>query len=351
MPTISKKFSHTCETQTLVNTYIQNYLKNNYAIGQVYQEASKFFFEDLKDVLGQTSIPVTFSEEYTYNNNTLCPYFEMFNLQFPVFVHVDHTIYRNDPVSYPPAYYAVTPYITRTGSANPIVGGRYINTINYGHDQNIVGHNHQSSLSPNYNERLIIEYTINVVYNDNWIIVSYTSLTGLKYPIFSLIKGKDINNYEVVYLSANPNACYANRGQSGTSAATYHQLIWTDDWYNNKYNINFRVPSTDALCTYSSYPNYNGNMFLKLSGNETIANIAVPDNKIQLMEPICCGNRVFFDNMYVVPDTVNTDSYYTINNELYYCPGDYLVQMDIQYNAATMTTHACRFLLKMESQN
>jgi len=339
MPTISKSFTHTCAAQTNTTVYAYNYLKTATAL-TAYQEASQFFFEDLKNVLEQTGMDITFSEEYTYAAKTDCPYFEMFGLQFPVLVVVTQT---------GQSYYGVTPQVTRTGSAVLTSEFKYIGA--YNDSYNMCGMNRQASLCTSYNDRLSLEYTINVVYNDNWIIASYSTHAGLKYPIFSLIKGKDINNKEVVYESANPNACFANRGASATSAYTYHHLVWTEDWYLHKYNGYYRIPNGDAYQTYSSYPNYNGNIFLKLSGPDTVAGITVPDNKIQLMEPICCGNRVFFDNMYVVPDTVNVDSYYTINNELYYCPGDYTVQMDIQYNAATMTTHACRFLLKMESQN
>lgn len=346
MPTISRKFTHTCTAHTAVTTKVKNHQQTETVTGgYVYKEASQFFFEDLKTMLEQTSIPVTFSEEYTYATNTLCPYFEMFGLQFPVFIW--NANYYHTQYGY--ANFSMVPIITRTGARDP---WNEIKTVqSWASNSNVLGYNIQSSICASYLSRLELEYTINIVYGDNWIVASYTAYSGVKFPLFSLIKGKDINNKEVVYVSANPNACFANRTQSATAGATYHHLVWTENWYFHEYNGYTDIPNNDSLRSYSSHPNYNNNVFLKLSQPDTIAGITVSDNKIQLMEPICCGNRVFFDNMYVVPDTVNADAYYTINNELYYCPGDYMVQNDIQYNAATMTTHACRFLLKMESQS
>ena len=346
MPTLSKKFTHTCAACTLVTTKLQNYVPNIVTTGAfVYKEASQFFFEDLKEMLEKTGIPITFSEEYTYETNTECPYFEMFGLRFPIFVW--NANYYGD-ARYGYGNFSVVPIVTRTGAYDvsneiKIIGSWQSNS-------SVLGNNIQSSICTSYLNRLEIEYSINIVYNDNWIIVSYTSHTGLKFPLFSLIKGRDINNKEVVYISANPNACYSNRGGSTVSCPTYHHLVWTENWYLHEYSGYVRIPNSDSLRTCSSSPNYNGNIFLKLSQPDTIAGIAISDNKIQLMEPICCGNRVFFDNMYVVPDTVNVDAYYTINNELYYCPGDYVVLMDMQYNASNMATQACRFLLKMESE-
>lgn len=345
MPTLSKTFEHTCAAHTTAKVKVYNYAKaaTEYSI---YQEASQFFFEDLKFMLSQTNLNVTFSEDNSYATGTDCPYFEMFGLQFPFVVHVS-TAYSN--------YYGVVPCIFRTGHYN--VGNCTTGFRQYGSSDkyDYLSVNKLASLCPDSSTKLDLKYTINVVYNENWIIVSYTARSGNKYPLFSLIKGKDINNKEVVYMSANPNSCCygggsgtIGRSYSTTCAPSYHWLVWTDNWYMHEYNGQTRVPSSDTYMYYSSNKTYNSGLFLKLSPDDTISYIRIEDNRIQLMQPICCGNRVFFDNMYVVPDTVNTDCYYTINNQLYYCPGDYVVQCDQQYNASYMASYACRFLLKME---
>lgn len=338
MPKISKSFTHTCAACTQVVQNVYNYNKTAVAFNYCYKEASQFFFEDLKEMLELTGLGATFSEEHTYNTKTDCPYFELFGIQMPFMVYIS---------AHHSSVYSATPIFFRTGE--------YDNTYcirQYGYGASNDGNNYlvygnRASVATGYSTITELIYTINIVYGDNYIIATYTTHENLKYPLFSLIKGVDINNRECVYYTNSINA--GATGESTTMSTSYHRLVFCDNWYVNPYNGLFRTPNSNT--TYSGNPNYNGGqLFLKMTNMDTVAGVSIPDNRIQIQQPICCGNRIFFDNLYVVPDTVNIDSFYTINDELYYCPGDIVAQHSLQYNASAMSTYSLRFLLKYTEQ-
>ena len=331
MGQLSQTFEHTCEQQTLVTVNCYNSAETKTGL-KIYQEASKFFFEDLKSILEQTGFDIQFSEDSSYDSGTDCPYFELFGLQFPVMVGVGYQGGNHN--------YCVRPYITRTGSVDILKTATNIvlNTNSEGY----LGFDFRSSFTTHYNDRLNIKYTINIIYGDNWIEISYLSRQGLKFQLLFLVLGKDINNKAVVYVSGNPNACNTDANDSGQQTGTFHYLIWCDNWYKSEY-----TGVAYPVRYYTSHPNYNTALFLKTINLDTLCRIGTEDNRVLLMQPICCGNRVFFDNMFVVPDTVNVDAFYTINNELYYCPGSEVVKADLQYEQGNVATYASRFLFKL----
>ena len=327
MPTIKQTFEHELSSFSTTSSTIYNYLKKGVAY-TLCKEMSQVFYEDFKTLLEQTGIEsLSFSENNYYATGTDCPYFEIFGLQFPFGVmQLSSTCYR--------------PIVYRTGeyeNNNCLMYGKNNTTAS-----STMGLNTSSSITKE-SSNLKVYYELTINYNDNILIASCSNIYGIKMPICCLIKGIDINNKNVVYISGNCNGtCSTN---DGNLSPIYHKLVWSEDWYMNPYSSQTATPAHNT--TNPAHANYNSAMFLKTFANDLVGKICTLDNKILMMQPICCGGRITFDNLYVVPDTVNINTYYTINGETYYCPGDTIVQNHIQYNANTMTTYGLRFLIKI----
>lgn len=330
---LSKKFTHTCQSAATITVFGYNYLNAKENIDVVYQEASNYFFQDLKEMLELTGLPVAFSENVTYNASGECPHFEIFGIQIPFAVRLTNSKAAN---------YGVTPCFYRTGEYSVASSFKYTSKNNMS-----ISGNTLASMVRSATDNLNLEYTINIEYNDNFIIATYTTIGGLKFPMFCLIKGYDINGKQVVYYSASMNSA-STGSQSDTNSIMYHRLCWAENWNFNPYNGNYRTPNADVGYPAKVNVTSDDYLFVNLQDIDAASGVQSLDSRIQLMQPICCNNKVFFDNLYVVPKTVNIDTFYTINNDLYYCPGDYLAKINLENNAANAATYGLRFILKVK---
>ena len=329
MPYLSKTFNHVIADSS-VNTWSYEKRKDEIINFSSFLKERKGytdqFFTDLKEMLQQTNLTITFDDE----NNT----FNVFDMDFMV-----RCISSNINTSYweHPSYYmyqGVRPFIIlpRMQDAKDSSDGSNINSSLEGLTYGRAYHNSTSANASLNNEQYWIHangaddaikrqvgYTIKIYYNTNYIICSYISFSGYEIPLFCFIQGEIITTKQkAVYLSSSINSYYNY---------LYHKIaIPSQNTDKNKYydylpSISNCYKTNSYVFDATRYP--SSNILIKLSSDGAV-NTDIFLNKLTAFGGIITFDNVFDvtrDNVDKLPCQILTKTSYTINGDNYYCPG------------------------------
>lgn len=330
MPYLSKTFNHVISDSS-VNSW--NYEKRTGEIitfKSYLQERKGYtdqFFTDLKEMLQQTDLTITFDDD----NNI----FNIFDMDFMVKCINSNTAtgHWTNPSYY--TYQGVRPFIIlpRIQNAEDSTNSNAntsLESLAHGHAFHT---SYSSTVDLNNNNYWIhantpddaikrqVSYTIKIYYNTNYIICSYISFSGYEIPLFCFIQGEIITTKQkAVYLTASINSI---------KSYLYHKIaIPSQNTDKNKYydylpsisNVN-KFGAYNYIFDKTEYP--SSNILSKLSSNETI------NTDIFLNKVTAFGGLITFDNVFDVtrynhdglPCQILTKTLYTINGDNYYCPG------------------------------
>ena len=326
MPYLSKTFNHVIADSS-VNTWDYEKRTGEIITFKDYLKERKGytdqFFADLKEMLQQTNLTITFDDD----NNT----FNVFDMDFMVkcISSCTEDSWWTDSNYY--TYCGVRPFIIlpRISSAEDS-----FNSSNYSLELLTQSYAFSTSTSsskfnntfywihantPDDAFKRQVSYTIKIYYNTNYIICSYISFYGYEIPLFCFIQGEIITTKQkAVYLSASINSNYsylfhkiAIPSQNTDKNKYYDYLPSISNYYkNNNYIFDAtRYPSSNILIKLSSDGAVNTDIFL---------------NKLTAF-----GGIITFDNVFDVtrnnydklPCQILTKTSYTINGDNYYCPG------------------------------
>lgn len=294
------------------------------------------FFADLKELLQQTNLTITFDDE----NNS----FNVFDMDFLLRCVNSNT---NDSYWTHPSYYTycgVRPIIilprvsdaiaTNTTSINSNLEDcsySYIsNTSSNKANSNNSYHWINCNTSPNDEIKKQVNYAIKIYYNTNYIVCSYISFNGYEIPLFCFIQGEIVTTKQkAVYLCTcmnnyNPNQYHKIAIPSqNTDKTKYYDYLPDIKNYTKLDNIFDRIkyPSINILTKLLNNGNINDDVFL---------------NKVTAF-----GGIISFDNVFDVsrintdnlPAQILTRTVYTINENDYYCPGYSVIYYSSDSNA------------------
>ena len=330
MPYLSKTFNHVIADSS-VNTWDYEKrtgeiitFKNNLKERKGYTDQ---FFVDLKEMLQQTNLTITFDDD----NNT----FNVFDMDFMVkcISSCTEDIYWTNSTYY--TYCGVRPFIILPRISNA-EDNRNSSSINSSLESLINSYAFYNSLTttcfnntyhwihantPDDAIKRQVSYTIKIYYNTNYIICSYISFSGYEVPLFCFIQGEIITTKQkAVYLSSSINS---------NDNYLFHKIaIPSQNTDKNKYYD--YLPSISNYSKLGAYNNIfdrteypNANILTKLSSNNAI------NTDIFLNKLTAFGGLITFDNVFDVtrynasnlPCQILTNTLYTINNNNYYCPG------------------------------
>lgn len=326
MPYLTKKFNHVISDSTATTW---NYEKRN---GETITYNSYFterkgyadqFFIDLKELLQQTNLTITFDDE----NNT----FNIFDIDFMLkCLNSNDTSYWTNPNYY--QYSGVRPVIILPRISNAISntsGNSNYSLERFGYTYMTYSSSNSAYLnnschwihcnsSPNDDIKRQVSYTIKIYYNTNYIMCSYISFSGYEVPLFCFIQGEIITTKQkAVYLST----CINNND----SNQFHHIVIPSQNTDKNKYYdyLPFlgNISKLGAIFDQISYP--NDNILTKLSSDGNV------NTDIFLNKLTAYGGLITFDNVFDVSrknasnltSQILTKTLYTINGSNYYCPG------------------------------
>ena len=331
MPYLSKTFNHVISDLS-TNTWdyekrtgeiitFKNYLKER----KGYTDQ---FFSDLKEMLQQTGLTITFDDE----NNT----FNVFDIDFMIKCISSNTndSFWTDSTQY--QYCGVRPFIIlpRMSNAEDNINTNFNNYslekltynrafyVSAGSTPLLNNRNywiHAVSMDDAIKRQ--ISYTIKIYYNTNYIICSYISFAGKEIPLFCFIQGEIITTKQkAVYLSASINSY---------NECLLHKIVIPsqNNDKNKYYDYLPEISTINKLGAYNyifdkiEYP--RNSILVKLSSNETI------NTDIFLNKLTAFGGLITFDNVFDVtrytydslPCQFLTRTLYTINGNNYYCPG------------------------------
>lgn len=330
MPYLSKTFNHVISDSSVNDWDYEKRTGEVITFSSYLKERKGYtdqFFSDLKEMLQQTELTITFDDE----NNT----FNVFDIDFMIKCissNTNDTYWTNSSQYY---YCGVRPFIilprmsnakddTNTDanySLEKLINS-YAFYISTGTAPTLNNSNywiHAVSMDDEIKRQ--ISYTIKIYYNANYIICSYISFTGNEIPLFCFIQGEIITTKQkAVYLAASIN--------SSNGYLLHKIVIPSQNTDKNKYYDYLpEISTTSKLGAYSyifdriEYP--RNNILVKLSSNETI-NTDIFINKLTAF-----GGLITFDNVFDVtrytydnlPCQFLTRTLYTINGDNYYCPG------------------------------
>ena len=330
MPYLSKTFNHVIADSS-VNTWDYEKRTGEIITFKDYLKERKGytdqFFADLKEMLQQTNLTITFDDD----NNT----FNVFDMDFMVKCissctenswWVNSNYYR---------YCGVRPFIILPRISNAADNN---NTNNINYSLEMLACNYAFS---SYNEDSLfnntyywihantpddafkrqVNYTIKIYYNTNYIICSYISFSGNEIPLFCFIQGEIITTKQkAVYLSASINSHYT---YLTNKIAIPSQNIDKNNYYDYLPSISnyAKLGAYGYIFDRTEYP--SANILTKLSSNDAI------NTDIFLNKLTAFGGLITFDNAFDVtrynasnlPCQILTNTLYTINNNNYYCPG------------------------------
>lgn len=365
MPFISREFTHTLENYNTTSSYYNYGKPESNAKGTISNilKASQFFFNDLKTLIEEEIdsdiLNITFSENLEYvvaNSDTgiTIPYLNVFGLKISPVVLSNN---RNNTMNT-----MVIPCMLRyNGNSSGERHYKNNSTVNDASNYSVYA---KAKINKNVTE-YEINYTIELYYNKDFLIIDYRPYHDktIKFTMCCLIKGKDINDKDVVYESGGCNTICSNGPSTSATDyykwATYHKISWPEYPYGNLYTKSSTYYPNDTNyypTSHSDTFNSSATLFIDLINN--IANNTKlhdsgityeksSDNNFILYKPYCCnGNIEFSDNILTGPLNLTLDTEYIINGETYYCPGDYVGIM-CQQNDSFYNTNSMRFLLKL----
>lgn len=335
MPYISKTFNHVIANSSL-NAWTYEKTTNEIITYQSsFKERKGYtdqFFIDLKEVLQQTNLTITFDDE----NNI----FNIFDIDFMLKCLDSCCNYWTNTSYY--TYSGIRPVIilprisTADNSSNP-----QYSLENFGYGKMVEGGssylpynntNHwiNCNTSPNDEVKRQVNYTIKIYYNTNYIICSYISFNGYEVPLFCFIQGEIVTTKEkAVYLSSCINNQDDNQyhkiaiPSQNTDKTKYYDYLPsisnTTKLGNNKLSNN--KLSNNAIFDKTIYP--SSSIIAKLSSDGTV------NSDVFMNNVTAYGGMITFNNVFDVsrittdnlPSQISTNALYTINGENYYCPG------------------------------
>lgn len=330
MPYLSKTFNHIIADSS-VNTWDYEKRTGEIITFKTYLKERKGytdqFFADLKEMLQQTNLTITFDDD----NNT----FNVFDMDFMVKCISSYTDDRFWTDSNYYSYCGVRPFIILprisnaeddynsnvNSSLESLANGLafYYSNLSTARFNNTFYWIHANTPDDAFKRQ--VSYTIKIYYNTNYIICSYISFSGYEIPLFCFIQGEIITTKQkAVYLSTSINSNYNY---------LFHKIaIPSQNTDKNKYydylpSINnfSKLGAYNYIFDKTEYP--SANILTKLSSNDTI-NTDVFLNKLTAF-----GGLITFDNVFDItrynasnlPCQILTNTLYTINNNNYYCPG------------------------------
>ena len=329
MPYLSKTFNHVIADSS-VNTWDYEKRTGEIITFATYLKERKGytdqFFADLKEMLQQTNLTITFDDD----NNT----FNVFDMDFMVKCISSNTEDSWWTHSNYYSYCGVRPFIILPRISN--AADNYDDSFNYSLEMltNTYAFNIRANSSlfnntfywihantPDDTFKRQVSYTIKIYYNTNYIICSYISFSGYEIPLFCFIQGETITTKQkAVYLSTSINSRFD---------CLFHKIaIPSQNTDKNKYYDYLpSISNTNKLGAYNyifdrtEYP--SANILTKLSSNNAI------NTDIFLNKLTAFGGLITFDNVFDVtrynasnlPCQILTNTLYTINNNNYYCPG------------------------------
>ena len=330
MPYLSKTFNHVIADSS-VNTWDYEKRTGEIITFKTYLKERKGytdqFFADLKEMLQQTNLTITFDDD----NNT----FNVFDMDFMVKCISSHTenSYWTNRNYY--TYCGVRPFIILPRISNAEDSNSYDNinyslemlaqsyAFNYSNNNSLFNNTYYwiHANTPDDAFKRQVSYTIKIYYNTNYIICSYISFSGYEIPLFCFIQGEIITTKQkAVYLSASINSNYNY---------LFHKIaIPSQNTDKNKYydylpsiSNNTKLRAYSYIFDITEYP--SANILTKLLSNDAV-NTDVFLNKLTAF-----GGLITFDNVFDVtrhnasnlPCQILTNTLYTINNNNYYCPG------------------------------
>lgn len=326
MPYLTKKFNHVISDSTSTTWNYEKRTGETITYNYPFTERKGYtdqFFTDLKELLQQTNLTITFDDE----NNT----FNIFDIDFML----------KCLNSTQESYWTHPNYYQCSGVRPVIILPRISNAFNNANDNSnyslerfgysyMVGNSTSApylnnsyhwincNSSPNDDIKRQVSYTIKIYYNTNYIMCSYISFNGYEVPLFCFIQGEIITTKQkAVYLST----CINN------NAATqfHHIVIPSQNTDKNKYYdyLPFlgNTSKLGDIFDQISYP--NDNILTKLSSDGNV------NTDIFLNKLTAYGGIITFDNVFDVTrknasnltSQILTKTLYTINGSNYYCPG------------------------------
>lgn len=343
MPHISQNFHHVMDSYTKVAAGLYDYtgaLKN---ISYLYKEPSELFWNDLKSMLENLPLDITFSEHSDYVASKQTPYFQIWGLDFSptVLLASAHT-----------SSYSLIPIMHRHYEYSPLqYSFKFIDAGTANHSTYILPN---ARINKSNTEYMEIDYTIEIRYNTDFLLIEYRPYADktIKFTMCCLIKGIDINGKEVVYASGGCNTYgTASPYSSAYNWTTYHKLIWCESPKLNPYTGSYSYPAYDTTVNIDRSSLSSNIIFMDLVNNTyTLHSSKIQlgtDNNIALQKPICCWGRVTFsDDILTDPINLTVDTDYEINGETYYCPGDYVTIATMQ-GGLNYNRYGMKFLLKI----
>lgn len=349
MPVLTQTFSHTMESLTVTNAGVYNSVNSLDRQSFLYKEPSILFWQDLKSVLQEAAgLDITFSENDEFIDKEQAPYFSIWGLNFSPFVFAALTHVNS---------YSLVPCIARQYEYAPTTRSFRDVTTNNAENNNAMAV--AARINKSNTEKLDLEYTIEVRYNEDFLLIEYRPYAdkAKKFTLCCLMKGVDINDKVVVYLSGGCNtySVYSSAGFINNAYvwASYHKLVWPESPAKVPYTGAAAYPTYDsqeptsrsAICDTRIFIDLVNNMMTPHSSR--ISLYGTDDKNILFQKPICCWGRVNFgDNILTGPMTLTPDTEYEINGEIYYCPGDYTTTQAIAYGIR-QDQYGMRFLLKL----
>lgn len=349
MPVLTQTFSHTMESLTVTNAGVYNSVNSLDKQSYLYKEPSVLFWQDLKSVLQEVGgLDITFSENDEFVNNEQAPYFSVWGLNFSPFVFAALT-HANS--------YSLVPCIARQYEYAPIT--RSFREVGSSSSEANNCMAVAARINKSNTEKLDLEYTIEVRYNEDFLLIDYRPYAdkAKKFTLCCLMKGVDINDKLVVFLSGGCNTyCYIQAQNFLGNAyvwTAYQKLVWPESPAKAPYTGAAAFPTYDNFEVTNRTNQGHNHMFLDLVNNmaqphsSRISLYSSDSTNILFQKPICCWGRVTLgDNILTGPITLVPDTEYEINGEMYYCPGDYVTAQAIAYGIK-QDTYAMRFLLKL----
>lgn len=329
MPYISKTFNHVIADSS-ANSWTYEKTTNEIITYKTYCVERKGytdqFFTDLKEVLQQTNLTITFDDE----NNI----FNIFDIDFMVkcldsmsnssyWVHQSYYTYSGvRPVIILPRISVADDSRSAQCSLENFGHGAMVNHTTSSSPYNNENHWINCNTSPNDEVKRQVNYTIKIYYNTNYIICSYISFNGYEVPLFCFIQGEIVTTKEkAVYLSSCINNQDTGHGQ-------YHKIaIPSQNTDKTKYYdylpsiANVNKLGDDAIFDKTIYP--SSSIIAKLSSDGTV------NSDVFINNLTAYGGMITFNNVFDVsrittdnlPAQISTNALYTINGENYYCPG------------------------------
>lgn len=343
MPFISQNFHHVMETYTAVKAGIYDYTGALKTVTYTYKEPSELFWNDLKSMLENIPLDITFSDNDTYEASVMAPSFKLWDLDFSSMVFL---------VSSNTASYSLIPYILRHYENSPIQHSfKYVDGGTASHSDYIPP---KARINKNNTEYKELDYTIEIRYNTDFLLIEYRPYADktIKFTMCCLIKGIDINGKTVIYESGGCNTYSATSLLSSAYHwTTYHKLVWNENPKVNPYTGSHSYPAYNSTVNIDRNSISNTVIFMDLVNNTYTVHTSKitlgADNNIAFQKPICCWGRVSFsDNILTGPTNLTVDTDYEINGETYYCPGDYITLMSMQ-SGTDYLRYGAKFLLKI----